>query len=57
MAHKLVLDNGKQKTLRIRKGGKAIFVEKGVWHTLNNMSKDCLLLILCDQKYNEGKII
>ena len=53
---KLVLDNGKQKkTLRIQKGGKAIFVKKGVWHTLNNMSKDCLLLILCDQKYNRRK--
>ena len=52
----LILDNGKKKkSFKLKKGGKAIFVNKGVWHILNNMSKECLLLVLCDQKYNKRK--
>ena len=52
----LILDNGKKKKkLKIKKNSKAIYVKKGVWHTLKNMTKDCLLLVLCDQKYNKRK--
>ena len=53
---KLILDNGKKKKIfKIKKNGPAIFVKTGVWHILKEMTKDCLLLVLCDQKYNKRK--
>lgn len=53
---KLMLDNGKlKKNFKIRKNGPAIFVKTGVWHVVKDMTKDCLLLVLCDKKYNRRK--
>jgi dTDP-4-dehydrorhamnose 3,5-epimerase-like enzyme len=53
---KLILDNGKiKKSFKIKKGGSAIYVKTGVWHILKDMTKDCLLLALCDKKYLKRK--
>ena len=51
---KLVLDNGKiKKNFKLKKGGSAIYVKTGVWHVIKDMTKDCLLLVLCDKKYQK----
>lgn len=53
---KLILDNGKvKKSFKMKQGSQAIYVKTGVWHILKDMSKNCMILVLCDQKYFNRK--
>lgn len=52
------LNNGFiKKKIRLDSFNKAIIVYPMVWRTLKNFSKDALILVLCDRKFNEKDYI
>lgn len=53
-----VLDDGKKKKLlRLDSPLSAIYVEGNVWREFTNFSKDCVILVLANQHYNEKDYI
>lgn len=52
------LDDGKQKvTLRLDSPRKGIYLPNAIWHVMKNFSKDCVLLVLASDHYDENDYI
>lgn len=52
------LDNGViRRRLKLNRFNKGLLVYPMVWRTLKNFSKDALILVLCDKKFNERDYI
>lgn len=52
------LDNGfSKKKIRLNKFHQGLIIYPMVWRTLKNFSKDALILVICDRKFNENDYI
>ncbi len=53
-----VLDNGEmQKTIRLDSQTKGLYIGNSVWRIMKNFSKDCVLLVLASEHYDENDYI
>lgn len=53
-----VLDDGKeQKTFLLDSPQKGLYIGKKYWHFMKNFSKDCVLLVLASEHYDESDYI
>jgi len=54
----ILLDNGKsKKTVILDNPSKAVIIKSRVWREMYNFSKDCVLLVLADDNYDENDYI
>jgi len=54
----LSLDDGKQlQSLDLSVGDDGVFIGRGVWHTMDTFSPDCVILVLANAPYTEGDYI
>jgi len=54
----MTIDNGHEReTIRIRPERGLVKVDKMIWHSLYNFSKDCILVVLATRPYNESDYI
>ena len=54
----LKLDNGFKKTeIKMTSNDNCLFLDGRVWREMHSFSKDCLILVLCDRKYNKDYVI
>jgi len=49
--------NGKKEVYLLDAPNKGLFLEGMVWHTMENFSSDCVLMVLADDYYNEDDYI
>lgn len=49
--------HGKQTTYLLDSPDKGLLIEEMVWHTMENFSPDCVLLVLADDYYNESDYV
>jgi len=55
---KMLLDNGKEKAeVWLDSSTKGIFIESMVWREMHYFSKDCVLLVLASEHYDEADYI
>ncbi len=56
---KFLLDNGKEKVneILLDKIDKGLFIEDMIWHEMYDFSKDCVLVVLASDYYNEADYI
>ncbi len=49
----VVVTNGKEeKVFHLDNPTKGLYIEKMLWRTMKNFSKDCIVEAICDQKYS-----
>lgn len=54
----VVLDDGKSKSLHLLSApSKALFINKMIWHEMRDFSKDCILIVLANDFYDESDYI
>ena len=54
----LLLDDGKHKQkVLLTKPHVGVYMGKGVWHTMQKFSPDCIILVLASDLYNESDYI
>lgn len=54
----LLLDDGSTKeTVHVDSINNGFLLQKGVWHSLENISEDCIMLVLCNTPYDEADYI
>mgnify|MGYP003462514098 FL=1 len=55
---KMLMDNGKEKLeVLIGQSNKGLFIPPMVWHEMHDFSKDCILLVLASDYYEESDYI
>lgn len=55
---KMLMDNGKEKLeVLIGQSNKGLFIPPMVWHEMHDFSKDCILLVLASDYYDESDYI
>ena len=55
---KIFTDDGKsKKTFNLNKKNDCLLLEPKDWHYIKNFSKNCILLVLCSEKYKESDYI
>lgn len=55
---KVILDNGKEKeTFDLNKQNLGLFQDALIWGTMYDFSKDCVLMVLADEHYDESDYI
>ncbi len=56
---KFLFDNGKEKidNIILDSPNKGLFIDKMVWHEMYDFSKDCVLLVLASEYYDEDDYI
>ena len=55
---RLHLDDGRKKrAILIKDLSKGIYLKKKVWHSMTNFSKDCAILVVADNYYDEHDYI
>lgn len=55
---RMIMDNGLEKReILLDSPGKAIRIPKMVWHEMHDFTKDCVLLVLADDVYDENDYI
>ncbi len=55
---KVTLDNGKEKeTFDLNKQNLGLFQDALIWGTMYDFSKDCVLMVLADEHYDESDYI
>ena len=55
---KIFTNNGKiRKTFFLNKKNKCLILKPNDWHLMNNFSKDCILFVLCSEKYKKNDYI
>ena len=55
---KFLLDDGKiKKTILLDSPDKGLYIGKNIWRQMSNFSKDCVLMVLANQYYNEKEYI
>ena len=54
----IIVEDGQQTTTyKLDQPNKVLYLNKMVWKTMANFSKDCVLLVLSDQSYNKEEYI
>ncbi len=54
----VIVEDGKETiTYKLDKPNKVLYLNKMVWKTMTNFSKDCVLLVLSDHLYNKEEYI
>ncbi|MDF3134936.1 sugar 3,4-ketoisomerase [Pseudomonas extremaustralis] len=53
----LMNDGLKTEEVILNSSGKAIFIDKMIWHEMHDFSSDCVLLVLASDFYNEQDYI
>lgn len=54
----LNIDNGiKKKNILLEKSHVGVYMAGGIWHTMRNFSKDCVILVLASDIYKESDYI
>ena len=54
----LMLDDGSNsKEIRLDRRHEGIYLGTGLWHTMTGFSKDCILLVMASDYYNESDYI
>ena len=54
----LTLDNGKEKTNHLLNNpNKGILIDKKIWHTMENFSDNCIILVIASDTFNESDYI
>lgn len=54
----ILLDNGREKgEVRLDSPSLGVMIEPMVWHEMSAFTKDCVLLVLADQTYDEADYI
>lgn len=52
------LDNGSElKTIKLERPDEGIFINEMIWHEMYNFSKDCVVMVLADDYYDESDYI
>ncbi len=55
---KIFTDDGKsKKTFNLNKKNDCLLLEPKDWHYIKNFSKNCILLVLCSEKYKKSDYI
>ena len=55
---KIFVNNGKiKKNYSLNKKNECLILKPNDWHTMKDFSKDCILLVLCSEKYQENDYI
>lgn len=53
-----LLDNGKdKKNIKLNSPDKGLYIGKNIWREMSNFSKDCVLMVLANQYYDEKEYI
>lgn len=53
-----ILDNGiKQETIHLNSADKGIYIKNNIWREFNNFSKDCVIMVLASEHYDEADYI
>ena len=54
----VTLDNGHERTdIKLQTPSKGLVIRSMIWREMSNFSKDCVLLVLADQHYDESDYI
>jgi dTDP-4-dehydrorhamnose 3,5-epimerase-like enzyme len=54
----VILDDGKNRQkILLENPKKGLFVDRMIWREMHNFSKDCVLLVLANEFYDEGDYI
>lgn len=54
----VIVEDGKEKTIyNLDEPYKVLFLDKMIWKTMTNFSKDCVLLVLSDCLYDKNEYI
>ena len=54
----IFVDNGKiKKNFILKKKNECLLLEPRDWHSMKNFSKNCILLVLCSEKYQKNDYI
>ena len=55
---KFLLDNGKEKKeVVLNSPDRGLFINRMIWHEMYDFSKDCVLMVLADNYYDESDYI
>jgi dTDP-4-dehydrorhamnose 3,5-epimerase-like enzyme len=53
-----VLDNGNtRETVNLNSPSTGLYIGKNIWREMNNFSKDCVIVVLASEYYNEKEYI
>ena len=53
-----ILDNGKSKfTVKLDSPEQGLYIKNNIWREFNNFSKNCILMVLASEEYNENDYI
>ncbi|MEZ9999884.1 FdtA/QdtA family cupin domain-containing protein [Vibrio lentus] len=54
----MIMDDGsKRASIKLNSPTKGIFIDKMQWHEMHDFTKDCILLVLASDKYQESDYI
>ncbi len=54
----ITLDDGEKKhTHTLNNPNKGVFIGKRIWHTMNNFSEDCIIIVFASELYREDDYI